>query len=49
MNEYQPTIKSDIIISDVVKIDVDRYSNLRDINKEIMEQLTAAFYSQIVN
>ena len=49
MNAYQPAVKSDITISDVVRIDVDRYSNLRDINNEIMEQLTTAFYSQIVN
>ena len=49
MKEYQPSIDDDIAISDIINIDVDRYANLRDINNEIMEQLTTAFYSQIVD
>lgn len=33
---------------DLVKIDVSRYSNMRDINSEIMRQITDELYAQIV-
>lgn len=34
--------------SDIITIDVSRYSNMRDINSEIMRQITDALYEQIV-
>lgn len=43
-----PQIDSDLKASDIVRIDVSRYSNMRDINGEIMRQITDALYEQIV-
>ena len=43
-----PVIDGSLKVSDVVKIDVFRYSNMRDINGEIMRQITDALYTQIV-
>lgn len=43
-----PEIDSDLKASDIVRIDVSRYSNMRDINGEIMRQITEALYEQIV-
>ena len=43
-----PQIDSDLKASDIVRIDVSRYSNMRDINSEIMRQITDALYAQIV-
>ncbi len=43
-----PAIDGSLKVSDVVKIDVSRYSNMRDINGEIMRQITDALYTQIV-
>lgn len=43
-----PEIGSDLKASDIVRIDVSRYSNMRDINGEIMRQITDALYEQIV-
>ena len=43
-----PEIDSDLKVSDIVRIDVSRYSNMRDINGEIMRQITDALYEQIV-
>lgn len=43
-----PEIDSDLKASDIVSIDVSRYSNMRDINGEIMRQITDALYEQIV-
>lgn len=34
--------------SDIIDIDVSQYSNMRDINSEIMRQITDALYTQIV-
>lgn len=45
--EY-PEIDSDLKVSDIVHIEVSRYSNMRDINGEIMRQITDALYKQIV-
>ena len=41
-------IDHDMKVSDLVKIDVSRYSNLRDINSEIMRQITDALYSSLI-
>ena len=41
---YDSTLKA----SDIIDIDVSRYSNMRDINSEIMRQITDALYAQIV-
>ena len=43
-----PEIDSDLKASDIVRIDVSRYSNMRDINGEIMRQTTDALYELIV-
>lgn len=40
-------IDHDMKVSDLVKIDVSRYSNLRDINSEIMRQITDVLYSKL--
>lgn len=45
--EY-PAIDSTLKVSDIVNIDVSRYSNMRDINGEIMRQITNSLYTQIV-
>lgn len=42
-------VDKDLISSDVVKIDVTKYSNMRDINSEIMRQITEQLYTQIVD
>lgn len=46
-SEY-PGIDSNLKASDIVSIDVARYSNMRDINGEIMRQITEVLYEQIV-
>ena len=43
-----PTVDSTLKVSDIVDIDVSQYSNMRDINSEIMRQITAALYTKIV-
>ena len=43
-----PAIDSTLKASDIVDIDVSQYSNLRDMNSEIMRQITDALYTQIV-
>ena len=43
-----PTIDSSLKVSDVINIDVSHYSNMRDINTEIMRQITDSLYAQIV-
>lgn len=43
-----PTVDSTIKASDIVDIDVSQYSNMRDINSEIMRQITTALYTTIV-
>ena len=43
------TVDKDLKPSDVVNIDVAHYSNLRDINSEIMRQITEKLYSQIID
>lgn len=42
------SIDDTLLTSDIVKIDVSHYSNMRDINSEIMRQITEALYSEIV-
>lgn len=42
------TIDSTLKASDIINIDVSRYDNMRDINSEIMRQITDALYTQIV-
>lgn len=51
LNQIQdecPTVDRDLKASDIVNIDVHRYSNMRDINSEIMRQITESLYTQIV-
>lgn len=43
------TVDKDLKPSDVVNIDVVQYSNMRDINSEIMRQITEKLYSQIID
>lgn len=43
-----PGLDSTLQASDIIDIDVSRYSNMRDINSEIMRQITDALYAQIV-
>lgn len=43
-----PAIDSTLKVSDIVNIDVSKYSNMRDINSEIMRQITDALYAKIV-
>lgn len=43
-----PAIDTSLKVSDIVNIDVSRYSNMRDINSEIMRQITERLYNQIV-
>ena len=43
-----PAIDGTLKASDIVDIDVSQYSNMRDINSEIMRQITDALYTQIV-
>lgn len=42
------TIDSTLKASDIINIDVSRYDNMRDINSEIMRQITDALYTEIV-
>lgn len=42
-----PNIDRSIELSEIVSIDVTQYSNMRDINNEIMRQITDKLYSQI--
>ena len=46
-SEY-PEIDRSLKASDIVHIDVSHYSNMRDINGEIMRQITEVLYEQIV-
>lgn len=48
IKENCAAIDKELQVSDIVKIDVSKYSNLRDINSEIMRQITDALYTQIV-
>ena len=43
-----PEINSTLKASDIININVLRYSNMRDINSEIMRQITDSLYEQIV-
>jgi len=43
-----PAIDSTLNVFDIVDVDVSQYSNMRDINSEIMRQITDALYTQIV-
>lgn len=43
-----PEIDASLKASDIINIDVSRYSNMRDINSEIMRQITESLYEQIV-
>lgn len=43
------SVDKDLKPSDVVNIDVAKYSNMRDINSEIMRQITEKLYSQIID
>lgn len=43
------TVDSELNASDIINIDVSQYCNMRDINSEIMRQLTETLYDQIVN
>lgn len=43
-----PLVDKELKPTDIVKIDVTKYSNMRDINSEIMRQITDALYSQII-
>lgn len=43
------TIDGTLKASDIVDIDVSQYSNMRDINSEIMRQMTDVLYTQIVH
>lgn len=42
------TIDSTLKASDIINIDVSRYDNMRDINSEIMRQITDVLYTEIV-
>lgn len=42
-------IDHDMKVSDLVKIDVSRYNNMRDINSEIMRQITEVLYVKLFN
>ena len=44
-----PEIDASLKASDIINIDVLHYSNMRDINSEIMRQITDLLYEQIVN
>ena len=48
MKQECPTIDENLTASNIVNIDVSRYSNMRDINSEIMRQITDALYTIIV-
>lgn len=42
-------VDSSLKVSDVVNIDVSQYSNMRDINSEIMRQITDVLYDKIIH
>ena len=44
-----PEINPSLQVSEIVNIDVSQYSNMRDINSEIMRQITDALYEKIVH
>ena len=44
-----PEINPSLNVSEIVNIDVSQYSNMRDINSEIMRQITDALYDKIVH
>ena len=44
-----PEINPSLQVSEIVNIDVSQYSNMRDINSEIMRQITDALYDKIVH
>lgn len=48
IKEKCPSIDIELNASDIVKIDVTKFSNMRDINNEIMHQITDALYSKII-
>lgn len=48
IKEKCPAIDAELKVSYIVKIDVTKYSNMRDINSEVMHQITDALYNQIV-
>lgn len=48
MKQACPAIDENLTASNIVNIDVSRYSNMRDINSEIMRQITDALYTIIV-
>lgn len=41
------TVDSSLQAADIIKIDVSKYDNMRDINSEIMRQITDVLYTQI--
>lgn len=43
-----PDVDGTLRASDIIRIEVSRYSNMRDINNEIMRQITDSLYEQIV-
>lgn len=43
-----PVVDSSLKASDIINLDVSHYSNMRDINSEIMRQITDSLYEQIV-
>ena len=43
-----PKVNPFLKVSDIVNIDVSKYSNMRDINSEIMRQITDALYAEII-
>ena len=44
-----PEINPSLQVSEIVNIDVSQFSNMRDINTEIMRQITDALYDKIVH
>lgn len=48
IKQKYPVIGMNLNVSGVVDIDVSKYSNMRDINSEIMRQITDALYTKIV-
>lgn len=43
-----PKVNPFLKVSDIVNIDVSKYSNMRDINSEIMRQITDVLYAEII-
>lgn len=48
IKEKCSVIDNELKASDIIKIDVTKYNNMRDINRELMHQITDALYNQIV-